>query len=62
MKELDDRYGRHTYAKHITDFVRHRLYLDDIENLELTNRQKPDIKLMNDDDVKEWVERCLDDE
>ena len=61
MKELDDRYGRQTYTKHILEFVRTRLYEDEIENLELTNRQKPDIKLMTEADVEEWVERCVDD-
>ena len=62
MKQLDDNYGKHAYAKHITNFVRKRLYYDQIDNLELTNWQEPDIALMNDDHVEAFIARCIEEE
>jgi len=60
MKEVDDKLGKRTYIKHITEFVRNRLYFDVMKNLELSTIQAPDIKLMTDKDVEDYTERCLD--
>jgi len=59
MKLLDDKYSNKTYTKHILEYIRNKLYFDEVENLELSNRQEPDIKLMEDADVEKWVDRCL---
>jgi len=56
---LDDKYSNKTYTKHILEYIRNKLYFDEVENLELSNRQEPDIKLMEDADVEKWVDRCL---
>ena len=60
MKEVDDELGKKTYIKHITEFVRNRLYFDVMENLEFNTIQIPDIKLMTDKDVEDYTQRCLD--
>lgn len=59
MKEIDDVLGERTYIKHITDFVRIRLYFDELENVEFKTIQAPDVELMTDEDVEDYTERCL---
>ena len=61
MKEADNKLGEKTYTNHILDFVRRNLFVEDIKDLEIYTIDTPVVKLMNDDEIDDWVDRCVDD-
>ena len=62
QKEVDNQYGRETYTKHILDWVSDKLPDIDPRQCNLVYPQTPSVRPMDDDEVKEYVEECLNDE
>ena len=62
QKEVDNRYGLNTYSKHILDWVAKRLPSIDPRHCNLVYPQAPSVRPMDDDEVNEYVEECLNDE
>ena len=62
QKELDNRYGRDTYSKHILDWVGKRLGTIDPREVDLEYVGEPTVSLMGHKEVKEFSEGCLTDE
>ena len=62
QKELDNRYGRDTYSKHILDWVSKRLGTIDPRECDLEYVGTPTVSLMGHKEVKDFTERCLTDE
>ena len=62
QKELDNRYGRDTYAKHILDWVATRLPSINPRECDLEYVGTPTVAPMNHQQVKDFTERCLTDE
>ena len=62
QKELDNRYGRDTYSKHILDWVSKRLPSIDPRECDLEYVGTPTVSLMGHKEVKEVAEGCLTDE
>ena len=61
QKELDNRYGRDTYSKHILDWVGKRLPSIDPRECDLEYVGTPTVSLMDHQQVKEFAEGCLTD-
>ena len=62
QKELDNRYGRDTYSKHILDWVAMRISSIDPRECNLEYVGTPTVSLMGHKEVKEFSEGCLTDE
>ena len=62
QKELDNRYGRDTYSKHILDWVSKRLGTIDPRECDLEYVGTPTVSPMDHQQVKDFTERCLTDE
>ena len=62
QKELDNRYGRNTYSKHILDWVSKKLSNIDPRHCNLVYPQEPYVRPMDMYDVKEYIDEVLDDE
>jgi hypothetical protein len=62
QKELDNRYGRDTYSKHILNWVAKRLGTIDPRECDLEYVGTPTVSLMGHKEVKEFSEGCLTDE
>jgi len=62
QKELDNRYGRDTYSKHILNWVAKRLGTIDPRECDLEYVGTPTVSLMGHKEVKEFAEGCLTDE
>ena len=62
QKELDNRYGRHTYSKHIVEWVAKRLPSIDPTECDLEYVGTPTVAPMDHQQVKDFTERCLSDE
>ena len=62
QKELDNRYGRDTYSKHILNWVGKRLGTIDPRECDLEYLGTPTVSLMGHKEVKEFSEGCLTDE
>ena len=62
QKEVDNRYGRDTYSKHILDWVSKRLPDFDPRECDLEYLGTPTVSLMGHKEVKEFAEGCLTDE
>jgi hypothetical protein len=62
QKELDNRYGRDTYSKHILNWVGERLPSIDPRECDLEYVGEPTVEPMNHQQVKDFNERCLTDE
>ncbi len=62
QKELDNRYGRDTYSKHILDWVSKRLGTIDPREVDLEYVGTPTVSLMGHKEVKDFAEGCLTDE
>jgi hypothetical protein len=62
QKELDNRYGRDTYSKHILNWVGERLGTIDPRECDLEYVGTPKISPMNHQQVKDFTERSLTDE
>ena len=62
QKELDNRYGRDTYSKHILNWVGERLPSIDPRECDLEYIGTPTVSPMDHHQVKDFTERCLTDE
>jgi hypothetical protein len=62
QKEIDNRYGRDNYAKHILEYVGNHIRWGEGENLELEYIATPSVKPMTEKDAKEFIRNCLNDE
>ena len=62
QKEIDNRYGRNTYAKHILGWVLKRLPDIDPRECDVEYTDTPTITLMDQQEVKDFTEGCLNDE
>jgi len=62
QKELDNRYGKDTYSKHILDWVGKRLGTIDPRECDIEYVGTPTVSLMGHKEVKEFSEGCLTDE
>ena len=62
QKELDNRYGRDTYSKHILNWIAKRLPSIDPRECDLEYLGTPTVSLMGHKEVKEFSEGCLTDE
>ena len=62
QKELDNRYGRDTYSKHILNWVGERLASINPRECDLEYVGTPTVSLMDHQEVKDFTERCLTDE
>ena len=62
QKELDNRYGRDTYSKHILNWVGERLRTINPRECDLEYVGTPTVSLMDHQEVKDFTERCLTDE
>ena len=60
--EIDHRYGRDTYSKHILDWIAKRLPSIDPRECDLEYVGTPTVSLMGHKEVKEFSEGCLNDE
>ena len=62
QKELYNEYGKQTYAKHILNWVSKRLPNINPREVELEFKGSPTPLLMNQEETKEFIKGCLDDE
>ena len=62
QKELDNRYGRDTYSKHILNWVGERLPDIDPRECDLEYIGTPTVSLMGHNEVKEFIEGSLNDD
>ena len=62
QKELDNRYGKDTYSKHILNWVAKRLPSIDPTECDLEYVGTPTVSLMGHKEVKDFSEGCLTDE
>jgi len=62
QKELDNRYGRDTYSKHILNWIAKRLPSIDPRECDLEYVGTPTVSLMGHKEVKDFSEGCLTDE
>ena len=62
QKELDNRYGRDTYSKHILNWVGERLSSIDPRECDLEYVGTPTISLIGHEEVKEFIEGSLNDD
>ena len=62
QKELDNRYGRDTYSKHILNWVGERLPSIDPRECDLEYVGEPTVSLMGHKEVKEFIEGSLNDD
>ena len=62
QKELDNRYGRDTYSKHILKWLGEKLPSIDPRECDLEYVGTPTVAPMDHQQVKDFTERCLTDE
>ena len=62
QKELDNRYGRITYSKHILKWLGEKLPSIDPRECDLEYVGTPTVAPMDHQQVKDFTERCLSDE
>ena len=62
QKELDNRYGRDTYSKHILNWVGERLPSINPRECDLEYVGTPTVSLMSHKEVKDYIEGYLTDE
>ena len=62
QKEVDNRYGRRTYAKHILDWIFRRVGSVEVDELDVEYIGEPTAVLMTHGDVQEFIDRCVKDE
>ena len=60
--ELDQAHGRPTYAKHLIKWIGDRLWNIDPREVTVAYGDDHTIKLMTDEEIDEFRERCLSDE
>ena len=61
QKEVDNKYGRDTYAKHILDWVSDKLPNIDPRHCRVVYPQEPNVRPMDMYDVEEFIDEVLDD-
>ena len=62
QKEVDNRYGKETYSKHILNWVSKRLPDIDPRECDLEYIGTPTVSLMGHNEVKEFIEGSLNDD
>jgi len=62
QKEVDNEYGRTTYAKHILDWVSDKLTNIDPRDCTLVYPQEPSVRPLSDDEVREYIDEIIDHE
>ena len=62
QKEIDNRYGRNTYSKHILDWVSKRLPDIDPRECNLDYIDAPSVTPIDHHQVTDFIERCLNDD
>ena len=62
QKGMDNRYGRLTYAKHILDWIAETLPDIQPKNCDVEYLGEPIVTPMNDEEIREFAERCCADE
>ena len=60
--KLDQNHGEPTYAKHLINWVRDRLWNIDPRDATVTYGDNPTIEIMTDEQIDEFREGCLNDE
>ena len=61
QKEVDNQYGRITYAKHILDWVADKLPNINPRNCRVQYPQEPHVRQMDMDDVEEYIDEIIRD-
>jgi hypothetical protein len=62
QKEVDNRYGKETYSKHILNWVSKRLPDIDPRECDLEYVGTPKVAPLDHQEVKEFIEGCLNDD
>ena len=62
QKGMDNRYGRLTYAKHILNWISKTLPDIKPKDYDVEYLGEPTVTLMNDEEIREFAERCCADE
>ena len=62
QKEIDNRYGRDTYSKHILNWVGKRLPDIDPRECDLEYLGTPKVTSINHQEMKDFTEGCLNDD
>ena len=62
QKEIDNRYGKETYAKHSIEYAGNHIRWGEGENLELEYGGTPKVSPMEHHQVKEFIRGCLNDD
>jgi len=62
QKGMDNRYGRLTYSKHILNWITETLPDIKPKDCEVEYLGEPTVTLMNDEEIREFAERCCADE
>ena len=62
MKEVDGRYGKQGYAKHIVNWVRERLWYVDPNECELEYTREMTVSPMTSKEVKDYMHQVVNDE
>jgi hypothetical protein len=62
QKEVDNRYGKDTYAKHIIEYAGNHIRWGKGENLKLEYIDAPSVTPMTEKDAQEFIRECLNDD
>ncbi len=62
QKFRDQELSKRTYAKHVLQWVSQNLYSIDPEDVELTYGDSHTIDPMTDEEIEDFIQRCLNDE
>ena len=62
QKGMDNRYGRLTYAKHILGWIAETLPDIKPKDCDVEYLGEPTVTLMNDEEIREFAERCCGDD
>ena len=60
--DKDQELSKRTYAKHVLQWVSRNLYSIGPEDVELTYGDNRSIDLMTDDEIEDFIQRCLEDD
>ena len=56
QKEVDNRYGKKTYGKHILEWIKNHMGNVDIDEMDIEYTSDPTAVLMTNDDIQEFIE------
>jgi len=62
QKEVDNQYGKDTYAKHILEYVGNHIRWGEGENLKLEYVGTASVTSMTEKDAQDFIRRCLNDD